>query len=32
MSQYAAGAMAESGMTYKEIIGFFYKNVEIEQQ
>jgi stage II sporulation protein D len=29
MSQYAAGAMAEEGKTYTEIIDYFYKNVEI---
>jgi stage II sporulation protein D len=29
MSQYAAGAMAEEGKTYTEIINYFYKNVEI---
>jgi stage II sporulation protein D len=32
MSQYAAGAMAEAGMTYDEIVSFFYKNTEIVQQ
>jgi stage II sporulation protein D len=29
MSQYAAGAMAQAGMDYREIIDFFYENVEI---
>jgi stage II sporulation protein D len=32
MSQYAAGKMAEEGMTYDEIIKFFYKNIEIAKQ
>jgi stage II sporulation protein D len=32
MSQYAAGAMAEAGMTYDEIVSFFYKNTEIVKQ
>jgi stage II sporulation protein D len=32
MSQYAAAAMAEGGMTYGEIINYFYENVEIAKQ
>jgi stage II sporulation protein D len=32
MSQYAAGKMAEEGMTYDEIIKYFYKNIEIAKQ
>lgn len=32
MSQYAAGAMAEAGMTYDQIISFFYKNIEIRKK
>ena len=30
MSQNAANEMAKSGMTYSEIIGFFYENISIE--
>ena len=31
MSQCAAGRMAESGMSYREIVQFFYKDTEIEK-